>query len=76
MIFSINNIPNVSVTKLYSTQYEDCLWIKSSEQDITFEELCETEDTFNNSVVTQVILLQYKQDACDTLITHIQRTNE
>lgn len=71
MIFSIHNISSISVTKLYSAQYEDCLWIKSNEQDITFEELCEIEDTFKNSIVTQVVHLQYKQDAGNTLITHI-----
>lgn len=70
-IFSTQNISNIPLTKLYSTKYEDCLWVKSSEHDITFEELCENEDTFNDSIVTQVIHLEYKQDKGDIVITHI-----
>lgn len=70
-IFSTQNISNIPLTKLYSTKYEDCLWVKSSKHDITFEELCENEDTFNDSIVTQVIHLEYKQDKGDIVITHI-----
>ena len=39
-IFSWNLEKLPDVTRLYSAEYEDCLWIKVEGSDITFEELC------------------------------------
>ena len=70
-VFSIQNLGAIPVTKLYSTNYEDCLWIKCSDSEITFEELCEHESTFNGSTITQVIHLSYLNKGNETFITHI-----
>lgn len=70
-IFSIQNIGDISVTKLYSANYEDSLWIKSTDSEITFEELCEHESTFNGSTITQVIHLNYLNKGNETFVTHI-----
>ena len=39
--------------------------------EITFEELCEHESTFNGSTITQVIHLSYLNKGNETVITHI-----
>lgn len=70
-IFSIQNIGDIPVTKLYSVNYEDSLWIKSTDSEITFEELCEHESSFNDSVITQVIHLNYLNKGNETFVTHI-----
>lgn len=70
-VFSIQNIGDIPVTKLYSVNYADSLWIKSTDSEITFEELCEHESTFNGSTITQVIHLSYLNKGNETVITHI-----
>lgn len=70
-LFSINNITSVPVTKLYSKEYADTLWIKITETDITFEELCESDIRTNDSIVTQVIHLQYIKENDKFVIYHI-----
>ena len=70
-IFSIQNIGDIPVTKLYSINYEDSLWIKSTDSEITFEELCEYESSFNDSVITQVIHLNYLNKGNEIVVTHI-----
>ena len=70
-IFSIKNISNIPVTKLYSENYEDSLWIRCTDSEITFEELCEHESTFNGSTITQVIHLSYLNKGNEIFITHI-----
>lgn len=70
-LFSIRNLASIPVTKLYSKEYADTLWIKITETDITFEELCKTDVETNNSIVTQVIHLQYREENSSIIITHI-----
>lgn len=70
-IFSVQNMGDIPVTKLYSVNYEDSLWIKSTDSEITFEELCEHESSFNDSVITQVIHLNYLNKGNEIFITHI-----
>ena len=70
-IFSIKNISDIPVTKLYSVNYADSLWIKSNDSEITFEELCENENRFNDSIITQVIHLNYLNKGNETFVTHI-----
>ncbi len=70
-LFSINNITSVPVTKLYSKEYADALWIKITETDITFEELCKFDVRTNDSIVTQVIHLQYRKENDKIVISHI-----
>ena len=38
---------------------------------MTFEELCRNEDNYNDSIITQVVHLQYKKDNANITITHI-----
>ncbi len=70
-LFSATNLIAVPITKLYSTEYDDTLWIKTTETDITFEELCKADVRTNNSIVTQVIHLQYRNENDSIVITHI-----
>ena len=69
--FYINDIDSVPVTMLYSKNYNDCLWIKIDTLNITFEELCNIEQTFDDSIITQVIHLQYTNNNGNLLITHL-----
>lgn len=69
--FSIENFENMSLTRLYSKDYNDALWIKIDETDMTFEELCINEANYNDSIITQVVHLQYKKDNTNIIITHI-----
>ena len=70
-IFSVQDIGEIPVTKLYSVNYEDSLWVKISDSEITFEELYENETAFNSSIITQVIHLNYLRKNTETLITHL-----
>ncbi len=70
-IFSVQHIGEIPVTKLYSVNYEDSLWVKISDSEITFEELYENETAFNSSIITQVIHLNYLRKNTETLITHL-----
>lgn len=69
--FDFVNLGNYSVSKLYSTKYEDCLWIVIDPENITFEELCEDFNDFEGMVVTQVVHLQYKDFKDNVYITHL-----
>lgn len=59
------------VTKLYSKNYHDQLWVCVSSTDIQFEELCNEYKTQNESIVTQVVHLMYKYHGKNPVITHI-----
>ncbi len=71
-IFSFENLGNTTITKLYSTnKYDNKLWIIIDEKDITFEEFLEDFYVHDNSIVTQVIHLQYKKENNHYIIEHI-----
>ena len=70
-IFSITNFNRIPVTKLYSTNYNDSLWVKVDASNITFEELCKDEEKYDDSIITQVLHLEYKKTDSNTLITHL-----
>ena len=57
--FDLANLGSYSVSKLYSTQYENCLWVVIDPGNITFEELCEDFETVEDMIVTQVVHLEY-----------------
>lgn len=69
--FDFVNLGSYSVSKLYSTKYEDCLWVVIDSRNITFEELCEDFETFEDMVVTQVVHLQYENLGGEVFITHL-----
>lgn len=70
-LFSINTLTSVPITKLYSKEYDDAIWIKITETDITFEELCKSDVRTTDSIVTQVIHLQYRKANGTIVISHI-----
>ncbi|KJU72387.1 hypothetical protein [Clostridium baratii] len=70
-IFSLSNINAYDVTKLYSDNFYNCLWVVIDDSNITFEELCDDFDIYEDKIVTQVIHLQYIQTNNDTIITHL-----
>lgn len=71
-IFSLTNL-SCGVTRLYSRNYEDALWITIDEENITFEELCDDFQTSGDSIVTQVVHLQYHRGPTDVYITHLDQ---
>ena len=52
----IESLPVLS--KLYSEQYEDSLWVIHEGNDLTFEELCQDIQVEEDAVITQMIHLQ------------------
>lgn len=70
-IFTLSELGKPEVTKLYSKNYEDCLWVVIDSENITFEELCQDFKVYEEKIVTQVIHLQYTQSDKDTFINHL-----
>lgn len=57
-----------TITKLCTEEFnDDCLWIKSEDNEITFEELCEDFHDDGDNVVTQVIHLRHEGNAISHL---------
>ena len=69
--FDLANLGSYSVSKLYSTQYENCLWVVIDPGNITFEELCEDFETVEDVIVTQVVHLEYETSDGGAFITHL-----
>lgn len=69
--FDFVNLGSYFVSKLYSIKYEDCLWVVIDPGNITFEELCEDFENFEDMVVTQVVHLQYENLEDEFFITHL-----
>lgn len=66
--FDLEKLPNI--TKLYKEcNFEDTLWVIKDNQNITFEELCSDFHTAEDTIVTQMIHLEYDND-CITHIDH------
>ena len=51
-IFEFVNLGNYSTSRLYSKEYENCMWVTIDPQNITFEELCENFEVYNDMVAT------------------------
>lgn len=71
-IFSLTDLP-YGVTRLYSRNYEDALWITVDRENITFEELRDDFQTSGSNIVTQVVHLQYTKEPPDVYITHLDQ---
>ncbi|MHB1881726.1 MAG: hypothetical protein ACYCPA_05865, partial [Acidithiobacillus sp.] len=70
-VFSFENLGEPSVTKLYSKDY-DTLWIAIDERNITFEEILQNFDVYGDSIVAQVVHLEYeKTENSEYVIAHI-----
>jgi len=60
-IFSFDGLKSPEVSKLFSVDnYKNCLWINIDGKNITFEELCDDFDNHGESIITQVVHLEYK----------------
>lgn len=70
-IFEFVNLGNYSISRLYSKEYENCMWVAIDPPNITFEELCKDFEVYNDMVVTQVVHLQYEIEGGCTYITHL-----
>lgn len=71
ILFDFVNLGDYSISKLYSKEYENCMWIVIDLQNITFEELCKDFEVYNDMVVTQVVHLQYEIKGKRAYITHL-----
>lgn len=69
-IFSFENLGVPSITKLYTKKYDN-LWIIIGKDNITFEEIVQEFDIYQDSIVTQVLHLEYTLEECIAKITHI-----
>ncbi|MDE5967452.1 MAG: hypothetical protein K2G89_11540 [Lachnospiraceae bacterium] len=68
LIFSFNISELPTITKLYSDEcFDNALWVLKDSQNLTFEELCDDFHTDGETIVTQMIHLEYK----DRYITHL-----
>lgn len=68
---NLSNLDKIHITKLYSKNYNDTLWIKIDQENITFEEMCDDFDTYKNTIVTQVIHLKYFKENNEYFIAHL-----
>lgn len=69
--FDFANLGDYSISRLYSTEYENCMWVVIDQQNVTFEELCKDFEIYNDMIVTQVIHLQYDKEEDRAYITHL-----
>lgn len=65
----LHSLPHV--TKLYSNQYEDQLWVTVNGSEMQFEELCEDYKSTEDAVITQLVHLMYEHNDDTYVITHI-----
>lgn len=69
-LFELSRLNKPEVTKLYSTNY-DTLWVKSSDRDLTFEELVQDFVIEGDYIVTQVVHLEHSKNNGVDFINHI-----
>lgn len=71
-IFSLANADIVPLSKLYDLDnQQDSLWVKIDKSNITFEELLDDFDVHDDSIVTQVVHLEYIDKDGELFIQHI-----
>lgn len=70
-VFDFVSLGDYSVSRLYGEKYENCMWVVIDTNNITFEELCEDFEVHDNTIVTQVIHLQYIRIDEEVFITHM-----
>ena len=67
-IFSMDVVSLPPMIKLYdSKEYQNQLWIKKTDTDLTFEELCEDFTLECNSIVTKMIHITYSGNAINRM---------
>lgn len=68
--FNINNFNGILITKLYDEKYDN-LWININGLDLTFEEIIQDFDNYEDMIVTQVVHSQYIKKDENLFITHL-----
>lgn len=70
--FELNVTTLPDITKLYDEKiYDNQFWIKKTDKDIIFEEVCSDFDIVREAIETQVIHLQYQKSNAGYIITHL-----
>lgn len=67
----LSNLDKIPVTKLYSKNINDNLWIVIDNQNITFEEICDDFNIYNDMITTQVVHLEYFKENNEYFIKHL-----
>lgn len=70
-VFDFVNLGDYSISRLYSEQYENCMWVNIDPYNITFEEMCEDFEVHDNMIVTQVVHLEYFCEDSHVYISHL-----
>ena len=70
-LFSWNMHKLPSLSKLYEQNYDNQLWIKNSNNELTFEELSDADTIILDSIKTQVVHLVYDCKADMEVVTHV-----
>ncbi|MBO1368104.1 hypothetical protein [Vibrio cholerae] len=70
-VFSFSDLDTIKLSKLYSENYDDLLWISIDTSNITFEEMVDDCIIYEDSIVTQVVHLEYNSDQDGEYINHI-----
>ena len=70
-VFDFSNLGDCSISRLYSSKYENCMWVVIDPSNITFEELYDDFDCYDEMIVTQVVHLEYKKEGDSAYITHL-----
>ncbi|HRB71473.1 MAG TPA: hypothetical protein PK776_06455 [Flavobacterium sp.] len=68
--FHIDNFKGNLLTKLYNESYDN-LWIKIDGNDLTFEEIIQDFEIYEDMVVTQVLHSQFITEGLNFYITHL-----
>ena len=69
--FKLNVQTLPKVTKLFSKNYHDQLWVSVSNSEMHFEELCDDFKTQDEAIVTQLVHLLYEVRGSIPVIKHI-----
>ena len=69
--FNFSALGKFSITKLYDKQYDNQLWIKIKDKEITFEELRRDFIEYVDFVVTQVVHVKYSKSGEQYYINHL-----
>ncbi|MCR5462697.1 MAG: hypothetical protein K6E87_06490 [bacterium] len=76
VVFDFNQLNRCNETKLYSNKnYNDQLWVFTDDNSITFEELLDDYDFDDDSIITQMIHIEYFYEHNIPYISHIDKEN-
>ncbi len=70
-IFEMSDLGQQVISKFYSADYENCLWIIIDPDEMIFEELHQELDEYNDCIVTQMVHLKYLFEGTQYIITHL-----